>query len=105
MLDHNNFSGKLQSEWRTPNLESLIAHNNEFHGPIPLVQGGMLKDLWLNHNVSNATYRVFRLFTFASTDVIVCLPPQSFSGTIPDNIARLLLLEKVILHNNNLSGT
>lgn len=47
--------------------------------------------------------RVFQLFSFASTDLIVCLLPQSFSGTIPD-IARLGLLETAFLHNNNLSG-
>jgi hypothetical protein len=106
MLDHNNFSGKLQSEWKTPNLQSLIANNNEFHGPIPMVLGGVLKDLWLNHNVSNALYctmYVLSLFSIASTDPFVCRPLQSFSGTIPD-IARLSLLEKAILHNNNLSG-
>jgi hypothetical protein len=59
MLDHNKFSGKLQTTWMTPNLQSLIANNNEFHGPLPTVLGDQLKDLWLNNNVSNALHHVY----------------------------------------------
>ncbi|XP_019429968.1 PREDICTED: MDIS1-interacting receptor like kinase 2-like [Lupinus angustifolius] len=111
-LSENNFSGELPPDLCTGfKLRKLTAYNNNFFGPLPnglnvpveLSNCKGLQSLNLSHNKLYEDIPT-ELGNLASLQYYLDLSSNSFSGAIPQNLEKLVMLMILNVSHNHLSG-
>ncbi|CAJ1948494.1 unnamed protein product [Sphenostylis stenocarpa] len=106
-LSHNHFSGELPEQLSTGciSLQKLWLSNNLFHGNIhkfPIFIN--LFELFVNNNNLNCTLEEVLENLNGRGLMILDISHNSISGSIPSSIAKLSLVQILLMGNNQLEG-